>query len=167
MVNVAAMIGLPPQPQSRPLQRSTARFAMSASGPDGEAPETGSAAGRWRGLSGRRILIVEDEAMLALDLEFAFEDAGAQVVGPAVSLDQAMALVSGVADIDAAVLDVDIAGQPVLPVAQALSAAGVPFVFHTGHGDRIDLLARFPRARLLMKPVLTDRLIAEVVSLLG
>lgn len=140
---------------------------MSASGSDGGLPETGGAAGIRRSLMARRILIVEDEAMLALDLEFAFEDAGAQVVGPAVSLDQAMALVSGVADIDAAVLDVDIAGQPVLPVAQALSAAGVPFVFHTGHGDRIDLLARFPRARLLMKPVLTDRLIAEVVSLLS
>ncbi|WP_423142058.1 response regulator [Parablastomonas sp. CN1-191] len=120
-----------------------------------------------RRLSGRRILVVEDEAMLALDLEFAFEDAGAHVIGPAVSLDQALSLVSGVAGIDAAVLDVDIAGRPVIPVAQALSAAGVPFVFHTGHGDRIDLLARFPGARLLMKPVLTERLVAEVVSLLG
>lgn len=132
-----------------------------------DQPRSAKSGGNAKALSGRRILIVEDEAMLALDLEFAFEDAGAHVLGPAVSLEQALALIGGLPEIDVAVLDVDLAGKPVIPVAEALAAIGVPFVFHTGHGDRIDLLARFPGARLLMKPVLTARLVAEVASLLG
>jgi DNA-binding response OmpR family regulator len=161
MVNVAVMIGsLSPDTSLRQ------RLAM-VPGLPSDQTRSAKAGGGAKALSGRRILIVEDEAMLALDLEFAFEDAGAHVLGPAVSLEQALALIGGLPEIDVAVLDVDLAGKPVIPVAEALAAIGVPFVFHTGHGDRIDLLAGFPGARLLMKPVLTARLVAEVASLLG
>jgi DNA-binding response OmpR family regulator len=118
-------------------------------------------------LLGRRILIVEDEAMLALDLEWAIDAAGAQVIGPAMTLDEALGIIARGEPIDAAVLDVDLAGRSVLPVARQLAEAGVPFLFHTGHGDRTALLDAFPRARMLIKPQLTERLIAELVALIG
>lgn len=117
-------------------------------------------------LLGLDILIVEDETMLALDLAFAFEDAGAEVIGPSHTLDAAMALVSQPGfRADAAVLDVDLAGREVLPVAYKLLELGIPFLFHTGHGDRQHLTSLFPGALVCMKPTLSDELIAKLRKL--
>ena len=68
-------------------------------------------------LAGRRILIVEDEALLALDLAMSFEDAGAEVVGPAGNLQAGLRAVEREGPIDAAVLDVDLHGKDVYPIA--------------------------------------------------
>ncbi|CAN7568419.1 PAS domain-containing protein [Phenylobacterium sp. LjRoot164] len=84
-------------------------------------------------LRGKRVLIVEDAVLLALELETGLSDAGAQVVGPAYELAEAMSLLAG--HIDAAVLDANLNGLAVTPVAEALAARGVPFVFATGYGD--------------------------------
>ena len=84
-------------------------------------------------LRGKRVLIVEDAVLLALELETGLADAGAQVVGPAYELAEAMSLLAG--HIDAAVLDANLNGLAVTPVAEALAARGVPFVFATGYGD--------------------------------
>ena len=84
-------------------------------------------------LRGKRVLIVEDAVLLALELETGLSDAGAQVVGPAYELAEAMSLLAG--QIDAAVLDANLNGLAVTPVAEALAARGVPFVFATGYGD--------------------------------
>ena len=84
-------------------------------------------------LRGKRVLIVEDAVLLALELETGLSDAGAQVVGPACELAEAMSLLAG--QIDAAVLDANLNGLAVTPVAEALAARGVPFVFATGYGD--------------------------------
>ncbi len=84
-------------------------------------------------LRGSRVLIVEDAVLLALELETGLSDAGAHVVGPAYELAEAMALLDQ--DIDAAVLDANLNGLSVMPVAEALAARGVPFVFATGYGD--------------------------------
>lgn len=84
-------------------------------------------------LRGKRVLIVEDAVLLALELETGLSDAGAQVVGPAYELAEAMSLLAG--PIDAAVLDANLNGLAVTPVAEALAARGVPFVFATGYGD--------------------------------
>lgn len=84
-------------------------------------------------LKGARVLIVEDAVLLALELETGLSDAGAEVVGPAYELEEAMNLLSG--PIDAAVLDANLNGLSVMPVAEALAARGVPFVFATGYGD--------------------------------
>ena len=62
-------------------------------------------------------------------------------------------------EIDFAVLDVDIAGEDVYPIAELLLQRGVPFVFHTGHGSRAHLTQLFPAAVTLMKPTPTDELI--------
>lgn len=119
-------------------------------------------------LLGLDILIVEDETMLALDLTFAMEDAGAEVIGPSHTLDSAMALVSN-PDFraDAAVLDVDLAGKEVLPVAHQLAQLGIPFLFHTGHGDRQHLTSMFPGAIVCMKPTLSDELIERLRELIA
>ena len=80
-----------------------------------------------------RILVVEDEAMVAMMLEDMLSDLGCDVVGPAASLAAGLDL-ARTASIDAAVLDVNLAGQKVFPIADALTERGVPFVFATGYG---------------------------------
>lgn len=127
-----------------------------------EGAFAGSAGHPGERLLGRRVLIVEDEALLALELQFAFEDEGAEVIGPAMSLDRAMTI--AVADeIDLAVLDVDIAGQDVYPVAAILQQRGIPFVFHTAHGSRIELSAMFPGAVTCTKPTMPDTLVLQLL----
>src|SRR5690606_40064815 len=84
-------------------------------------------------LKGARVLIVEDAVLLALELETALSEAGAEVVGPAYELEEALALLDR--PIDAAVLDANLNGRSVSPVAEALAARKVPFVFATGYGE--------------------------------
>src|ERR1700692_3817867 len=87
--------------------------------------------------AGRRILVVEDEMIVAWLLEDMLADLGCAVVGPAVSINQALAMIDAEA-IDAAVLDVNLNGQVSYPIADALAARGVPFVFSTGYAkDRL------------------------------
>jgi CheY-like chemotaxis protein len=86
-------------------------------------------------LAGRRILVVEDESLVAMLLETILEDMGCTPVGPAATVDDGLALAGGGDPLDAALLDVNVAGRQVFPVADALAAAGVPFVFSTGYGE--------------------------------
>ena len=105
--------------------------------------------------------------MLAMYLQMELEEIGAQTVGPAARVDAAVALVSDPdIAIDAAILDVDLHGRDVFPVAQVLRERGVPFVFYTGHGTRADLNARFEGAPVCIKPTLTEDLLAVVAGLL-
>nr|WP_315049537.1 response regulator [uncultured Brevundimonas sp.] len=87
------------------------------------------------GLQGRRVLVVEDEALVAMLLETILEDMGCTPVGPASNIDEGEALARDEAAFDAALLDVNVAGRQVFPVAAALKARGVPFVFSTGYGE--------------------------------
>ena len=92
-----------------------------------------SAAGA-RALAGRRVLVVEAEYFLADDMAQALRKLGAEIVGPVPTLDKALALLAA-EPIDAAVLDINLKGQTVYPVADALIGRGVPFVFATGYGE--------------------------------
>ena len=83
-------------------------------------------------LSGRRVLVVEDEVMVSWILEDMLVELGCTVVGPAAWVSQALAMVDAEA-IDLAVLDVNLNGQKSFPIADALVARGVPFVFSTGY----------------------------------
>ena len=121
--------------------------------------------GRSEKLSGRHVLIVEDEALVAIDLQFALEDAGAEVLGPAMSLPDALAMVEQSARIDCALLDVDLAGHDVYPVAQALQRRGIPFLLHTGHGSRRAHGEMFPGAITCLKPTLPETLIDLLAGL--
>jgi len=86
-------------------------------------------------LSGRRVLIVEDESLVAMLLETILEDMGCTPVGPASTVAEGLSMVAADEPLDAALLDVNVAGSQVFPVAQALKDRGVPFVFSTGYGE--------------------------------
>lgn len=84
-------------------------------------------------LSGLRVLVVEDEVTISLLLEDMLLDLGCEVVGPAARLQVAKGLVEK-EQLDLAILDVNVAGEPIYPVVEALARRGVPFVFSTGYG---------------------------------
>ena len=113
-------------------------------------------------LSGRRILLVEDEYMIAEDLQQALEAIGAEVVGPAPTVADAMGLLD-TAEIDLAILDVNLGGEYVWPLADALQARGVRFVFATGY-DQSAMPARFCEVRRCEKPIDIRRLTIALLS---
>ena len=86
-------------------------------------------------LAGRRVLVVEDEMMIAMLVEDMLGELGCAVVGPAHAVATALELASGEAEIDAALLDINLGGQPVFAIADALRARGVPTIFSTGYGE--------------------------------
>lgn len=101
-------------------------------------------------IRGRRILIAEDEFLLARELSDYFSSLGAIVLGPAGNVEAARGMAMYA---DAAVLDIDLNGQTVFPVADDLLRQGVPFVFFTGQ-DRIPVPPRFRHAGYLRKPLI-------------
>ena len=88
---------------------------------------------RHRG--GLRVLLVEDENLVAMLLEDMLAELGHSVVGPVARLKKALEMAQHEA-IDLAILDVNINGEQAYPVAEALAARGIPFVFSTGYGER-------------------------------
>ena len=118
-------------------------------------------------LTGQRVLVVEDEALVSMLVEDELRDAGATVLGPAVSIDHALRLIgTAVADggISAAVLDINLQGEAVAPVADRLAALGVPFVFATGYGEGCDT-GGHGAAPILHKPFDPAWLVAAVEAL--
>ncbi|MBU3079197.1 response regulator [Sphingomonas quercus] len=103
------------------------------------------------GLEGLRVLVVEDEPMVAMTLEDALAEFGCKLVAVAETVAEALAAVEQAPAIDVAVLDVNLGGEKVFPVADALGARGVPFAFSTGYGPA-DLTQRYPGSGLLNKP---------------
>ena len=112
-----------------------------------------------------RLLLVEDEALIALMLEDMVEDMGCAVTGlaPRVALGMSMAE-SG--DFDLAILDVNVAGENVEPVAERLAARGVPFVFATGYGEA-GVPLRFRDRPVVAKPFRADQLEAAIQKAVG
>ena len=116
-------------------------------------------------LSGQRILVVEDEPILALDIEAALLDAGAEVIGPAITLmvAQKLARQNG---LSAAALDVRLGEENVYTVAYLLQTKEIPFVFHTAHASS-DLHDRWPGAPLVNKPSNPTVIVRALAGLLG
>lgn len=106
-------------------------------------------------LDGKRILLVEDEFIVAAMAEDMLTDLGATVVGPAATLAKALFLAE-TEHFDAAVLDVNMHGVRIDPVAKALSERGIPIVFATGYGECE--LAHAPEAPILDKPYTQEKL---------
>jgi PAS domain S-box-containing protein len=115
-------------------------------------------------LAGKHILVIEDEPLVAMDLESSLTAAGCRVVGPAGTLERAKGLVAE-ADYDAALVDVNLAGQPVDELAATLTQKSRPFAFVTGHG-RDGLPRGFQEALVLGKPFRQEQLLATVGRLL-
>ncbi len=102
-------------------------------------------------LKGARILVVEDNALLAAVTVRSLEIAGASVVGPASRLEAAVEMAK-TAEIDVAVLDVDLDGTMVWPAADQLRSRGIPFVFATGYQASLVMPQRFEEQPVLYKP---------------
>lgn len=119
-------------------------------------------------MSATRIMIVEDEALVALMVEDLLKDFGCEISGSFGAVDDALAYLQDAATpppaLDGAVLDVNIGGTMVFPVAERLRAAGIPFVFATGYGA----LPRqgFEEITVLNKPI-EPRLLEDAVKGFG
>jgi DNA-binding response OmpR family regulator len=113
-----------------------------------------------RGVAGLRILLVEDETMVALLLEDMLSELGHAVVGPVASLGKAMEMARDEA-VDLAILDVNLDGKEAYPVAEALAARGIPFVFATGYGKG-SLRAPYRDRVTLSKPFLLRDLVHAI-----
>jgi PAS domain S-box-containing protein len=116
-------------------------------------------------LVGKRILLVEDAALAAMELEAVLTDAGCIVVGPAARLDQACRMAAR-GPLDGALLDVNLGGELVFPLAHQLRAAGVPFVFVSGYDSRAIFPPEFKDAPCLGKPVGEQALLAALVAIM-
>lgn len=101
-------------------------------------------------LQGKRVLVVEDEFLVALDIEAELEDYGASVVCASTL---AQARVKAETDVfDAVVLDLNLHGEASYPVADILHERRVPFLFHTGQGEKAVLTRRYPGITVCSKP---------------
>jgi CheY-like chemotaxis protein len=114
------------------------------------------------GVSGRRILLVEDEYLIAFDVASLLESKGAEVIGPAASVHEALGLLETGARPDAAVLDINLGDERVFPVAEELQAANVPFVFLSGYDARV-VPGRYTAVPCCTKP-LDRRLLVRVLT---
>ena len=109
----------------------------------------------------RRILVVEDEALVALDIEEALTGAGHVVVGSASTMDQALALAEA-AEFDVAVLDADLDGVMCTAVARLLIDRGRPFVVATGRVEALPYAFPLCEAPCVAKPFTTQELVRIV-----
>ena len=116
-------------------------------------------------LAGLRILIVEDEAMIALLIQDVLEELGSVIIGPASRISAALNLATA-ESIDLAVLDLNLAGQSVYPVAEVLAERGIPFVFITGYGQ-VSIDERWRDRPSLPKPFRSTQLAGSLRSTLS
>jgi CheY-like chemotaxis protein len=105
------------------------------------------------GLRDRRILVVEDEYLVAMSLAEALQDAGSIVLGPVPSVDKAIETIESEPQIDGAVVDVNLGGLLAYPVADLLIARKIPFVFTSGYEDNL-LRDRYSQVKNCAKPYL-------------
>ncbi|UPK33559.1 response regulator [Bradyrhizobium sp. 186] len=117
-------------------------------------------------LSGRRILVVEDEYFLADDISRALRLHGAEVAGPVGELDDALPVLNGGGVLDGAVLDVNIRSEMIFPIAHALRTRHVPFVFTTGY-DKVSIAPEFRDVMLWEKPIDLTAMVRGLIELMG
>lgn len=114
-------------------------------------------------MSGKRVLVVEDEVFLALEIGAMLRESGMVPVGPIAHRAEALRTIEDVT-IDCALLDLNLQGESTEAIAAALASRSIPFAFVTGYG-RDNLPAGFRDAPLVMKPFAGPKLIAMVRNL--
>lgn len=112
------------------------------------------------------VFVVEDESLVALNLEDMLSELGHRVLGPAMRIARARTLIEGDFAADAAILDVNVAGEPVFPIAQMLADRGVPIVFATGY-DRDGLPEAWHDRAILQKPYTIDEVSRSLDKAVG
>ena len=116
-------------------------------------------------LRGRRILIVEDEMLVAMELESVLKQQGCAVLGPAPTVARALALLDHERP-EAALLDLNLNGEPATAVAVALRTRGVPFVVITGYGEAQSSEPELQGALRVDKPVNHDALVRALAQVM-
>lgn len=116
-------------------------------------------------LTTRRILLVEDEALIALDEEQLLSSAGFEVVGPMPSVASALKSIEQRLP-DGAVLDITLGDTTIFPVADALAGCGIPFLIVTGHSREV-LPLRFRDRPRVAKPYLPETLLEAALRAFG
>ena len=116
----------------------------------------------------RRVLLVEDEVLVALDTQEILTDAGYDVVGPAMDVAQALLALDN-STLDAAILDVNLRGAYVWPIADALRERDIPFIFVTGFGTGagLDVPENLRATPRLGKPIVERDLLRALASCFG
>ena len=112
-------------------------------------------------LSGERVFVAEDECLIAMDWADMFETAGANVIGPASTVAEALKLL-GSQEVDRACLDFNLADGDVTPVLDLLASKGIPMVVYTGRGLPKELASQHPKLTVLHKPLPAKRLVTEL-----
>lgn len=114
-----------------------------------------------------RILVVEDDVLIAMELGERLTDMGYEVIGPAHTLAEAEAALAKGARPDAALLDANLAGQSSVPLGAVLAQSGVPLAFCTGYDKIKNLPPELARAPVLIKPIGDADLVAGLKLLLS
>ncbi len=118
-----------------------------------------------RPLNGISVLVVEDDPLLLLELEYILADAGAEIVGICHSLSEALELAE-VDGLNAAILDFRIGRETIAPVARKLEERGTPFIFYTGQSVSEPSLAEWCSHPIIEKPAKPCAIVAAIAGLL-
>lgn len=117
-------------------------------------------------LAGLSVFVIEDETLVLVNLEDMLEELGCTLVGPAMRLEQADAMIDEAAAADVAILDVNIGGRAVFPFAEKLAGKGVPLVFTTGYG-RDGMPTEWQNSTVLGKPYTFDDVAGALLQAKG
>jgi len=116
-------------------------------------------------LIGCRILVVEDDFFIRIDLESILRDAGAEVIGPCRGIADALELLTK-SQVTAAILDMQLGHETVVPVARELTKRGTPFIFYSGQHGVDPALVEWSSHPILDKPALPRAIVGAVADLL-
>jgi DNA-binding response OmpR family regulator len=116
-------------------------------------------------LSSARVLLVEDNFVILMDLESVLQAAGAKIVGSCVTLESALRLAND-GEINAALLDIRVGQETIAPVARCLARRGIPFGFYTAQTQADPSLAEWPGAMVLQKPASPKAIVAALAGML-
>lgn len=116
-------------------------------------------------LTGARVLVVENEYSISVELEAILTGAGAWIVGPCQSVRDALPLVDQ--DLSAAVLDIHLVSETIAPLAAQLAEHGVPFILYTGQLAADPMLTQWSGHKFVQKPAIAGTLVDAIANLLG
>lgn len=113
--------------------------------------------------AGRRILVTEDEFLFADDISSSLARLGVRTIGPAATVGRALHLIDHSDKVDGAILDINLRGDMVFPIADALKGRDIPFLFATGYDESV-IPPRHRDVPVWKKPIDTDEIVQALLS---
>jgi CheY-like chemotaxis protein len=147
-----------------PISKGTTRRTGAYSTPTlSEVSSTPDPTSRWERIRGKRVLVVDDEPLIIMDVTEILTEAGCEIAGPAENVERAMSIINAT-EFDAAILDINLQGQRVDDLALELTRRNIPFAFLSGYG-RDGLPHGFGQALLISKPFNSAQILDVVAQL--